>query len=90
MKRHVTIARIRNVATAAVIFIMILFFGFSSYLWIAYRNVLRDDVTIDADKRLLTDFDTSKFDKAVDRLEKRRNLEGPAEGIRDPFGSVSK
>lgn len=77
---------VRKVAAGVIIVIVLAAVGFATYLWLAFGNVLDEDVKVSEDRRLLTDFDTSKFDRAVLRLEKRRNLEGPAEGINDPFG----
>jgi len=90
MKRTPSIASIRKIATIAVLCIVTLFVGFMGFLWISYGDILSGDVKSDTDKRLLTDFDGSKFDSAVERLQKRRNLEGPAEGIHDPFGTVPR
>lgn len=90
MKKTISISGLRKVATVSVLLIATIFIGFSLYLWFTYQNVLSDKVIVSDDKILLTNFDTSKFDRAHARLEKRRNLKGPADGISDPFGEVSE
>lgn len=86
MKKSLSIPTLRRISTIAVLLITAIFFGFLFFLWLSYGNVLSDDVKVSAEKQLLTNFDTSKFDRAVERLEKRRNLDDPANDIRDPFG----
>lgn len=88
MKKTLSITTVRKVALIAVLIVSISFIVFVFYLVASYRNVLGSDVRVSDKKILLTNFNTSKFDRAVSRLEKRRNLEGPAEGIRDPFGDI--
>lgn len=88
MKKTLSIIMIRRAATVAVLLISGAFIAFTIYFWLTYRNVLSADVQVSADKILLTNFNTSKFDHAENRLEKRRNLVGPAENIHDPFGRI--
>lgn len=81
---------VRRIGAGVVIGIFLMLLAFTAYIWLSFSDALDENISVGEDRRLLTDFDTSKFDEAVSRLEKRRNLEGSAGEVRDPFGTLPR
>jgi hypothetical protein len=88
MKRSLSTKTIRRTMNAASAVLFSAFIAFSAYLYFANRDLLVGDVQVEEQRTLLTKFDTNKFDRAVERLEKRRGLADPAGLSEDRFGKT--
>lgn len=78
---------VRKIFSGVLILAVVVLVGFLTYLYVSLNNVLIGTPRTDTSKVLLTNFNISKFDTAIERLEKRRGLADPDLELQNPFGT---
>jgi len=90
MKKTIPITLMRRLFSVASLLIVLLFFVFLGYLYIAFIGPLTGDVLAPSRPDLLTKLETKKFDAAVARFQLRQNQPDVRADLPNPFKAVKK
>ncbi len=59
--------------------------GFGIYTYFSYKDLMLGNIELNDTPAVLTRLDIGRFDDAVSRLERRRQLPSVDPGLRNPF-----
>ena len=88
MKKLASMYNIRKVFKSVLVVILVIFIAFVGYAYFSFAGILTYDIKTDASLSLLSNFNSSKFDSATQRLKKRRGLPDPDPELKNPFGVI--